>query len=426
MIQDVPLGLLFGIIAGLLVLSAFFSSTETALMSINRYRLRHLARQGHRGARLTERLLRRPDRLIGVILLGNNLVNIAAASLVTLVSLRIGGESAVAAGTLILTVVILIFAEVAPKTLAAMHPQRLALPAAFIYYPLLKISYPVVWMLNLMANGVLWLLGIRNLNAPGSTLSTEELKTVVTEAGAMIPRRHQNMLMSILDLEKLTVDDVMVPRAEIAGIDLADPWPEIVEALHGSRHSRLAVWEDDVDNLLGLLNLRTITADLAHNRLDADILRSRLSEPQFVPEGSALNRQLVEFQRSGTRLALVVDEYGDIQGLVSMEDILREIVGELGTEGTPVSAQISREAAGGFLVNAALPIRALNRRQGWQLPTDGARTLNGLLLERLERIPEPGTGLDLDGYTVEVVETSENAIRSVRIQPPRDTDQPNR
>lgn len=426
MILDAPLGLMFGIIAGLLLLSAFFSSTETALMSINRYRLRHLARQGHRGARLTERLLLRPDRLIGVILLGNNLVNIAAASLVTLVSLRIGGESAVAAGTLILTVVVLIFAEVAPKTLAAMHPQRLALPAAFVYYPLLKLSYPVVWLLNVMANGVLWLLGLRNLAAPGSALSSEELKTVVAEAGAMIPQRHQSMLISILDLEKLTVDDVMVPRAEIAGIDLADPWPEILEALHASRHSRLAVWENDIDNLLGLVNLRTITADLAENRLDETLLRSRLTEPQFVPEGSALNRQLVEFQRTGSRLALVVDEYGDIQGLVSMEDILREIVGELGTEGRPVSTQISREAEGGFLVNAALPIRALNRRQGWQLPTDGARTLNGLLLERLERIPEPGTGLDLDGYAVEVVETGENAIRSVRIHPPRASDQPNR
>jgi Mg2+/Co2+ transporter CorB len=408
---------MLGIICGLLVLSAFFSSTETALMSLNRYRLRHLARQGHRGARLTERLLRRPDRLIGVILLGNNLTNIAAASLTTLVSLRIGGEAAVAAGTLILTVVVLIFAEVAPKTAAARNPQRLALPAAFIYYPLLKVAYPVVWLLNLLANGILRLLGLRD-DTQGSALSSEELKTVVAEAGAMIPSRHRNMLLSILDLEKMTVDDVMVPRADIVGLDLSDPWEEVLAELYASRPSRLCVWQDDVDNLLGLLNLRTIMADLAANRLDEQTLRARLQEPQFVPEGSSLNRQMVKFQRSGQRLALVVDEYGDIQGLISIEDILREIVGELGTEGMPASAQITRAPDGSCLVNAALPIRALNRLQNWQLPVDGPRTLNGLILERLERIPEAGTVLELDGYRVEITETSENAVRTVRIHPP--------
>ena len=417
MSDTVPLGLMLGIICGLLVLSAFFSSTETALMSLNRYRLRHLARQGHRGARLTERLLRRPDRLIGVILLGNNLTNIAAASLTTLVSLRIGGEAAVAAGTLILTVVVLIFAEVAPKTAAARNPQRLALPAAFIYYPLLKVAYPVVWLLNLLANGILRLLGLRD-DTQGSALSSEELKTVVAEAGAMIPSRHRNMLLSILDLEKMTVDDVMVPRADIVGLDLSDPWEEVLAELYASRHSRLCVWQDDVDNLLGLLNLRTIMADLAANRLDEQTLRARLQEPQFVPEGSSLNRQMVKFQRSGQRLALVVDEYGDIQGLISIEDILREIVGELGTEGMPASAQITRAPDGSCLVNAALPIRALNRLQNWQLPVDGPRTLNGLILERLERIPEAGTVLELDGYRVEITETSENAVRTVRIHPP--------
>jgi Mg2+/Co2+ transporter CorB len=415
--DTVPLGLMLGIICGLLALSAFFSSTETALMSLNRYRLRHLARQGHRGARLTERLLRRPDRLIGVILLGNNLTNIAAASLTTLVSLRIGGDAAVAAGTLILTVVVLIFAEVAPKTAAARNPQRLALSAAFIYYPLLKVAYPVVWMLNLLANGILRVLGLRD-EAQGSALSSEELKTVVAEAGAMIPSRHRNMLLSVLDLENMTVDDVMVPRADIVGLDLSDPWEEVLAELYASPHSRLCVWQDDVDNLLGLLNLRAITADLAANRLDEPTLRARLQEPQFVPEGSSLNRQMVEFQRSGQRLALVVDEYGDIQGLISIEDILREIVGELGTEGLPASAQITRTPDGSCLVNAALPIRALNRLQNWQLPVDGPRTLNGLILERLERIPEAGTVLELDGYRVEITDTGENAVRTVRIQPP--------
>ena len=275
-----------------------------------------------------------------------------------------------------------------------------------------------MWVLTLLANGVLWMLGLRDRDARGAALSTEELKTVVAEAGAMIPRRHRNMLLSILDLEKMTVDDVMVPRADIVGLDLADPWDVVLAELQASRHSRLVVWEGDIDNLAGLLNLRTVVADLASGGLSESILRSRLLEPQFVPEGSSLNRQLVEFQRTGKRLALVVDEYGDIQGLVSIEDILREIIGELGSEGTPVSTQVSREDNGTFIVNAGLPIRTLNRMQNWQLPTDGPRTLNGLMLEQLERIPETGTILELDTYRVEVMETGDNAVRTVRIYPP--------
>lgn len=416
MIESTPLGALFAILGGLLLLSAFFSGTETALMSLNRYRLRHLARSGHRGARIAERLLRRPDRLIGCILLGNNLVNIAAASLTTLLSLRLGGESAVAAGTLILTVVILIFAEVAPKTMAALHPQRLALPAAYIYWPLLKLTYPIVWTLNLVANGVLRVLGLRPAPGASDALSSEELKTVVAEAGAMIPRRHQRMLISILDLEKLAVDDVMVPRAEVEGVDLADPWEEVVEAVRDSRHSWLPVWRDDIDNVLGLLHVRTVIAQLTTGRLDEQGLLARLDDPYFIPEGTSLNKQLVNFQRSRLRIALVVDEYGDVQGLVTMEDILREIVGELGTEQTVPDDQVTRETDDSYLVSAAMSLRTLNRLMNWHFPTDGPRTLNGLILERLETIPPSGSTFELAGYPVEIVDTAEHSIRTVRVR----------
>lgn len=416
MIESTPLGVLFAILGGLLLLSAFFSGTETALMTLNRYRLRHLARSGHRGARITERLLRRPDRLIGCILLGNNLVNIAAASLTTLLSLRLGGESAVAAGTLILTVVILIFAEVAPKTMAALYPQRLALPAAFIYWPLLKLTYPIVWTLNLIANGVLRLLGIRPPSGADDALSSEELKTVVAEAGAMIPRRHQRMLLSILDLEKIAVDDVMVPRAEVEGVDLADPWEEVVQDVRDSRHSWLPVWRDDIDNIIGLLHVRTVIAQLTTGRLDEQALIARLDDPYFIPEGTSLNKQLVNFQRSRLRIALVVDEYGDVQGLVTMEDILREIVGELGTEQTVPDDQVTREADDCYLVSAAMSLRTLNRLMNWRFPTDGPRTLNGLILERLETIPPSGSTFELVGYPVEIVDTAEHSIRTVRVR----------
>jgi Mg2+/Co2+ transporter CorB len=333
-----------------------------------------------------------------------------------MLSLRIGGESAVVAGGLILTVVILIFSEVAPKTMAALNPPRLALPAAYVYYPLLKITYPVVWALNLLANGILRLLGVRADQIASHSLSTEELKTVVAEAGAMIPRRHQRMLISILDLEKLSVDDVMVPRQEIVGLDLEDDWSEVLQQIQHSRHSRLPVFRDSIDDVIGILNLRTILPDLARDRLTEEVLLARLRDPYFIPEGTPLNKQLLSFQRSAQRLALVVDEYGDIQGLVTMEDILREIVGELGPETNTIGGQVVQETEDTYLVNATVTVRGLNRVMNWNLPTDGPKTLNGLILEQLEKIPEPGTGLTLGDHPVEIVDTGENAIRTVRVR----------
>jgi Mg2+/Co2+ transporter CorB len=417
-LNDVPLGTLFWLLGLLLVLSACFSGTETALMSINRYRLRHRARQGQRSARLAEALLQRPDRLIGLILLGNNFVNIFASSLVTVIALRLGGEGAIAIGAGLLTLVILIFAEVAPKTLAALHPERIALPAALVYYPLLKITYPIVWMVNLMANGVLRLLGVRTELVQGHALSHEELRTVVSEAGALIPKRHQRMLISVLELQDVTVDDIMVPRNEIDGLDLDDDWEDLLEQITESQHTRLPVYRGDLDNVVGILHLRSVMGELAEDELSREHLVAKALEPYFVPEGTPLHTQLVNFQRAKRRLALVVDEYGDIQGLVTLDDILEEIVGEFTTDPADIYRDVQQEQDGTYMVSGAANVRELNRMMHWRLPTDGPKTLNGLILERLETIPEAGATLQLAGYLLEIVQTADNAVRSVRVIAP--------
>ena len=416
--NEIPLGTLFSLLFVLLLLSAFFSSTETAMMSINRYRLRHRARQGHRAARLAEALLQRPDRLIGLILLGNNFVNISASSLVTIIALRLGGEGAIAIGAGLLTLVILIFSEVAPKTLAALHPERLALPAALIYYPLLKLTYPIVWAVNLMANGVLRLLGVDISQVQGNALSHEELRTVVSEAGAMIPKRHQRMLISVLELQDVTVDDIMVPRNDIDGFDLEDDWEDLLEQITESRHTRVPLFRGDLDRVVGILHLRSIMGELMDGELTREHLTAKALEPYFVPEGTPLHTQLVNFQRAKRRLAFVVDEYGDIQGLVTLDDILEEIVGEFTTDPADVYREVQPEADGSFMLSGTANVRELNRMMGWRLPTDGPKTLNGLIVERLEHIPQAGAALQLAGYQLEIVQTADNAVRSVRLRPP--------
>ncbi len=418
MSDGVPLGLLFGLLIVLLFLSAFFSSTETALMRLNRYRLRHRARSGLRTARLTEKLLEHPDRLIGLILLGNNASNLAAAAIVTVISIRLGGENAIFVGTLILTFVVLIFAEVAPKTLAARNPSRLALPASLIYYPMMKLAYPLVWFINLLANGLLRLFGVPADHDSSQALGTAELRTVVTEASSLMPARHQRMLLSILDLEDVTVDDVMVPRQEIVGIDLDEPWKENLALIRDSVYSRLPVFRDDIDEIDGILRIRDIHHALAQGTLTKSVLTEKTHEPYYVPEGTPLNTQLANFQRLKHRVALVVDEYGDIQGLVTTEDIVREIVGEFGTDPAPTGPEIHRENDGSFVVDASSNIRQLNRLMNWNLPTDGPKTLNGLIVERLETIPESGTGLTVNLYPIEILDTTEHAITKVRVSVP--------
>ncbi len=404
----------------LLLLAAFFAGSETALMSLNRYRLRHRAKAGHRGARMAEALLAHPDRLIGLILLLSTIVNVVTPTLVGLITFRLGGDTLVAIGVIALTFVMLIFCEVAPKTFGALRPERLAIPAAYIYTPLLLVLYPFVWATNLLANGVLRLLGASQQQASNS-LSSEELRTVVAEAGAMIPHRHQQMLVSILDLENATVEDIMVPRTEIVGIDVDDDWDKVLEQLRQSQHTRLPLYEGEIDRIIGVLHMKRVVHELARGRLDRDALieAANVRDAYFVPSGTTLNTQLLNFQRDRRRMAFVVDEYGDIQGLVTLEDILEEIVGEFTTDpAAMMHKDVHREADGSFVANASTTIRALNRSMRWNLPMDGPKTLNGLIVEFLETIPEPGTTLKLADYMLEVLQTGDNAIKTVRIRPP--------
>jgi Mg2+/Co2+ transporter CorB len=414
--EDVPLAALVGLLVVLLILSAFFSGSETALMSLNRYRLRHRARQGHKGARRAEKLLQRPDRLIGLILLGNNLVNFSAASLVAVIALELGGEPAVAIGTLLLTLVVLIFSETAPKTLAALRPEPVAYFASFIYYPLLKVVYPVVWLVNIASNGVLYLIGLRQGDAEGYALTREELRTVVYEAGARISGRYRRMLLSILDLEKVSVDDVMVPHNEIVGVDLDDDMHEIIATIRQASHTRLPVYRDTIDDVVGILHLRRLASLAIDVDFSKDELQDMLEEPYFVPEGTPLSTQLVQFQKSRQRFALVVDEYGDIQGVVTLEDILEEIVGEFTAAPAGEDDDIVKESDNTWLVRGTANIREMNRVMNWNLPTDGPKTLNGLILEYLETIPESGTSLNIDGYPIDILEATGSRVRSARIR----------
>ena len=387
------------------------------MMALNRYRLRHLVKSHHKGAKRAAQLLERPDRLIGLILFGNNFINIVAAMLAAYIAWRIMGERGVALAPFALTVVILVFAEVAPKTLAALHPERIAFPAAIILKPLLTIFYPIVAAINWLANGVLRLLRVFPENVDSQQLSTDELRTVVNEAGALISRKYQSMLVSILDLEKVTVDDIMVPRNDISGIDIEDDMDDIVELLVHSQHTRLPLYRGDVDDVLGMLHLRKILQPLEHRELDKNWLLENASEPYFVPLGTPLNTQLRNFQRQRQRIGLVVDEYGDVDGLVTLEDLLEEIVGEFTTDPADQSPDVHPQDDGTFLIDGGANVRELNRAMDWELPTDGPKTLNGLVLEYLESIPEPGTSLLIAGYPVEIVQVSGNAVKTARLKP---------
>ena len=416
--DDIPLSVLFGLLGTLLVLSAFFSGSETALMTVNRYRLRHLAKSGHRGASLASRLLERPDRLIGVILLGNNLVNIGASAIATIIGMRLYGDAGIAIATGLLTLLVLIFSEVTPKTLAALHPERIAFPASFVYWPMLRLLYPLVWLINLIANAVLRLIGVTPEDAAMHSLSSEELRTVVAETGAMIPQRHQRMLLSILDLEKATVEDIMVPRNEIVGLDLSDPIETIVDELSRSQHTRLPLFDGSVEELKGVVHLRRVISAATEGRLTHDTLLSLAREPYYIPESTPLNQQLLNSQNQKRRIGFVVDEYGDIQGLVTLEDILEEIVGEFTTDPATRMKNVYLDADGTYLVDGSVTVRSLNRTMGWKLPLGSARTLNGLILEQLEDIPKPGTTLQLRQYVLEIAQTKANAVKMVRIRPP--------
>jgi len=418
-LSEIPLSVLFGALVLLIILSAFFSSSETGLMTLNRYRLRHLAQSKHKGAMRAQALLERPDRLIGLILLGNNFANILASSITTVIALRLGGQTGIAVGAGLLTLVILIFAEVAPKTLAALHPERIAFPAAWIYTPLLQILYPLVWVVNIIANGFLRIFGIRPELTEGDShhLSREELRTVVNEAGALIPKRHQAMLVSILDLESVTVEDIMIPRNDIMGIDLEEDWNEIIEQLAHSQHTRLPVYNGDIDHVVGIIHIRNIVQSLAEKKLTKESLQRAMREPYFIPEATPLNTQLLNFQRQERRIGLVVNEYGDIQGLVTLEDILEEIVGEFTSDPSTAIKEFHLQEDGSYVVDGSASIRDINRWLKLKLPTDGPKTLNGLIIEYMETIPEPGTSLKINDYPMEVIHATSSSVRTVKVYP---------
>lgn len=415
--DKVPLGILFGILAALFFLSAFFSGSETALMSINRYRLKHKARAGHRGAVLVSRLLEKPDRLIGLILLGNNLINTLAVMLTTLITQRLYDKSMLGVTAVILTLALLIFAEVTPKTLGAIRPERLAYPSAYVYTPLLVVAYPVIWLVNLIANGILRLLGISSDQTSSMSLSREELSTVVREAGALLPKGHRKMLLNILALEEATVEDIMVPRNEVSGIDLEEDWEDILEQLHHINHTRVPVYRESIDNIIGILHTKRIMRLMADDSFNKQALENIAVEPYFIPEGTRLTKQILNFQRQKRRMALVVDEYGDLLGLVTLEDILEEIVGDFTTDSYNTMKDIHPQADGSVLVDGGVHVRDVNKALKWSLPTDGPKTLNGIILEHMEMIPEPGTSLLLHGLPVEIIKTQKNAVKTVRAYP---------
>jgi Mg2+/Co2+ transporter CorB len=420
-VDEISLGNLIFACILLLLLSGCFSASETAMMAANRYRLRHLAAKNNRGAIKATALLEHPDRLIGLLLVGNNSANNAASAIATVIGLKVLGDEGVAVATLVVTILMLIFAEVVPKTLAALRPERIALPASHLLLPLLAVTYPlIIRPLNFATNGILRLFGIRADQGGEIALSREELRTVVAEAGAMIPRKHQQMLTAILDLEKGTVEDIMVPRNEIDGIDLDAPIATIVEELVNCRHTRVPVYRDSIDQIVGILHVRRLPRLLADDRrISVEEIEAVLDEPYYVPTGTPLHTQLLNFQRQRQRIGLIVDEYGDLQGLITLEDLLEEIVGEFTTDPLAFARDIHPQEDGSFLIDGSATIREINRAVKSKLPIDGPKTLNGLILETLESMPEPGTGLRIAGYTIEVVQATGQSVKTARLIPDR-------
>lgn len=382
----------------MVIISAYFSGSETGMMTLNRYRLRHMAKQGNRPAKRVEKLLRKPDRLISLVLIGNNLVNILASALGTIVGMRLYGDAGVAIATGVLTFVVLVFAEVLPKTIAALYPEKVAYPSSFLLAPLQVLMMPLVWLLNTITRILMRMMGIRTDTVISSALSKDELRTIVNESRSQISRRNQDMLLSVLDLEKVSVNDIMVPRNEIVGIDINDDWKSIVRQLTHSPHGRIVLYRDSLDDAISMLR----AAD----------------EIYFVPEGTPLSTQLVKFQRNKKKVGLVVDEYGDIQGLVTVEDILEEIVGDFTTSMSPTLAEeVTPLNDGTVIIDGSANVREINKAFNWHLPEDEARTVNGIILEALEEIPVPGTRVRIEQYDIDILDVQDNMIKQVKVMP---------
>ena len=419
--DDIPLSAQLATLIVLLITSAFFSIAETSMMALNRYRLKHLAKLGNRGALLTSRLLARTDRLLGVILLGNNLINAAAATLVGVITIEFFGENKIALGlgTLAVTFLILVFSEITPKVIGAAYAERIALSAAYVLVPLLRLLTPVVWFVNLFVSALLALMRIKPpTGGEPQRLSAEELRSLVLEAGHYIPKKHRSILVNLFDLERITVEDVMTPRAHIEAIDLEAPLELISEQLATSYHTRLVVYRSELGNIAGILHLRRVLSLTREGELDRDKLAGLLTEPYFIPASTPLFAQLQYFQENRQHFALVVDEYGELQGLLTVEDIIEEIIGEFTTTAPSVATVHAWDKNGSALVEGASPLREINRKLGLAFPLDGPKTLNGLVLEHLQDIPEAGVSLKITGVTIEILQIQDRAIKTIRLFKP--------
>ncbi len=403
----------------MVVISAYFSGSETGMMTLNRYRLRHRSKQGNRAARRVEKLLRKPDRLISLVLIGNNLVNILASALGTIVGMRLYGNAGVAIATGVLTFVVLVFAEVLPKTIAALYPEKVAYPSSFLLAPLLILMMPLVWLLNGVTRVLMRMVGIKGDVAISSALSKDELRTIVHESHSQISRRNQDMLLSVLDLEKISVDDIMVPRNEIVGIDINDDWKSIVRQLTHSPHGRIVLYRDSLDDTISMLRVREAYRLMTEkNEFTKEVMLRAADEIYYIPEGTPLSTQLIKFQRNKKKVGLVVDEYGDIQGLVTVEDILEEIVGDFTTSMSPsLAEEVTPQNDGSVLIDGSANVRELNKAFNWQMPEAEARTINGMILEALEEIPAAGTRVRIGQYDIDILDVQDNMIKQVRVLP---------
>jgi Mg2+/Co2+ transporter CorB len=419
--DELPLSTQFAALALLLVLSGFFSMAETAMMASNRIRLRHQAKEGHRGARLATTLLGKTDQLLGVILLGNTLINSLAAMLTANIALTVFGEEkwTLEAGALFVTFCLLVFSEITPKVAGATYPDWLAIRISYVLTPLLRLAYPVVWFVNLFVRPLLKLLQLQSKQGQEEQrLSAEEVRAVVLDSGQFIPSQHRSILLNLFELEHVTVADIMTPRGEIETIDITAPLEEIMAQLATSYHTRVVVFENDPANVIGVLRLRHLLAEAFAGKLDLETIRSRLAEPYFIPAATPIYTQLEFFRENRQRLGLVVDEYGEIQGLVTLEDIIEELVGKFTTRQADVGHRLAWDEEGTVLVDGAVSLRELNRQLDLELPVDGPRTLNGLIIEHLQDIPEVGVAVRVGEVPMEVVQTQNRKIKMVRVHRP--------
>ncbi len=384
------------------------------MMSLNRYRLRHLVKNRHRGAVKANKLLKRPDRLIGVILIGNNFVNILASSIATIIAVQLWGEGGIFIATAALTMIILIFAEVTPKTVAALYPEKIAFPAAYVLQPLLKLLYPLVWIVNLITNSLLKMIGVKVTAGEHHHLSTEELRTLVNESGAVLQQRNQSMLLGVLELDEVTVNDIMIPRNEVIGIDMDNDLEAIIDQLSNTAHTRLPVYRGELNKVVGILHMRNLAQVFRQESVTKAAILQVIHEPYFVPESTPLHTQLLNFQQESRRIALVVDEYGDIQGVVTLEDILEEIVGEMSLNGKEENQDIYPQSDGSYFIDGTANIRDVNKSLNWNLPTDGPKTINGLVMEILEAIPDANICMMIGNYRIETLQVCDNQIKTIR------------